>query len=126
MAERPKGLEDASADPTVEELRREQRREARHTNYVHTEGQTHGLLFGAIAFGVGGLVLGGLFGLLAFDSGSPARIVMPIIIAVFAAWVGVVYFGGRTPEVEHETMSADGRPQDGSALRNRDANDASG
>ena len=111
--DRPKGLEDAQEVPTVEDLRREQRREAAHATYVHTEGQVHGLVFGLLVFGAIGLALGALIGFLAFDSDSPARYVVPVMIAVFSAWVGVVYWGGRAPEVEHETMTAYGEPEDG-------------
>jgi hypothetical protein len=110
---RPKGLEDAHDVPSIDELRREQRREAAHTTYVHTSGQVHGLLFGALVFGFGGLVLGALIGFLAFDSDSPARVVVPAVIAVFSSWVGIVYWGGRAPEIEHETMTVYGEPEDG-------------
>lgn len=119
MAARPEDLREP-AEPTVEELRREQRHEARHTTLVNTPGQTHGLLLGGLAFGVAGLVLGALVGLVAFDSDSPARLVVPIVIAVFSTWVGVVYFGGRAPELEHETDDIYGRPEDGTSDRNDD------
>jgi hypothetical protein len=111
--DRPKGLEDAHEVPTVGELRREQRREAAHATYVHTEGQVHGLVFGALVFGAIGLALGALIGFLAFDADSPARFVVPAVVAVFSSWVGVVYFGGRTPELENETMTVYGEPEDG-------------
>ena len=101
----------------MEELRREQRREAGHTTYAHTQGQMHGALIGAVVAGVLGLGLGAIIGLLVFDSGSPARIVVPIVVAVFAGWAGLVYGGGRAPEVEHETMTIYGEPQDGSSAR---------
>ena len=110
---RPKGLEDAGAEPSVEELRREQRREASHATLAHTQGQVHGALFGAVVCGLVGLVLGAVIGFLAFDEGSPARVVVPIVVAVFAAWAGLVYFGGRTPELERETLTIYGDPQDG-------------
>lgn len=92
-----------AAEPTVDDLRREQRREAAHATYVHTRGQVHGLVFGAVVFGAIGLVLGALIGFVAFDSDSPARFVVPAIVALFSSWVGIVYWGGRAPEVEHET-----------------------
>ena len=41
----------------------------------------------------------------------------PIVVAVFAGWAGLVYGGGRGPEVEHETMTIYGEPQDGSSDR---------
>jgi len=114
---RPKGLEDAGAVPTVEELRREQRREASHASYVHTQGQVHGALVGGLVFGVIGAVLGVIIGLAAFDSDSAARFVVPVVVAVFAAWVGIVYWGGRTPELENETMTIYGEPEDGTTPR---------
>ncbi|MET0904152.1 MAG: hypothetical protein ABWZ52_12995 [Acidimicrobiales bacterium] len=115
--DRPKGLEDAHIEPTVEELRREQRREAGHTTYLHTQAQVHGALIGAVVAGLIGLGLGVIIALSVFDSGSPARVVVPVVVAVFAGWAGLVYGGGRAPEVEHETMTIYGEPQDGSSAR---------
>ena len=114
---RPKGLEDAGAEPSVEELRREQRREASHATLAHTQGQLHGALFGAAAFGLVGLVLGTVVGLVAFDADSPARFVVPAVVTVFSAWVGVVFWGGRTPEIKGETRTIYGEPEDGTSER---------
>ena len=114
---RPKGLEDAGEVPTVDELRREQRREILHTQYVHTQGQTHGAIVGGIVFGIIGLILGAVIGLVAFDGDSPARFVVPVVVTLFAGWVGVVYWGGRTPELENETMTIYGEPEDGTTPR---------
>ena len=115
--DRPRGLEDAHDDPTAEELRREQRREASEAALVHTHGQLHGAALGGIAFGAVGLVLGLIVGFLAFDGDSSARVVVPIVVTAFAAWIGVVYWGGRTPELENETMGATGEPQSGTSVR---------
>jgi hypothetical protein len=104
-------------EPSVEELRAEQREEASRTSYVHTPGQVHGALLGGLAFGLVGLVVGVLIGLFAFDADSPARVVVPIVVTVFAAWVGVVFWGGRGPEIERETTTIYGEPQDGSSDR---------
>ena len=115
--DRPKGLEDAAAEPTVEELRREQRREASHTTYVHTQGQVHGALIGALVFGLVGLGLGAIIGLAMFDAGSAARIRGP------GRRHGVRRLGRPRvrrrprPEVEHETMTIYGEPQDGTSDR---------
>lgn len=114
---RPKGLEDAHDEPTVDELRREQRREASGARYAHTEGHVHGLLGGGLVFGAIGLVLGIAIGLLFFDGDSPAPYVVAAIVTVFTAWVGVVYWGGRTPELENETMTIYGEPEDGTTPR---------
>jgi hypothetical protein len=115
--DRPKWLEDAHAEPSVEDLRREQRREAEHVTYVHTQAQVHGALIGAVVFGFIGLVLGVIIGLAMFDAGSAGRFVLPAVAVVFAAWAGVVYGGGRAPEVENETMTIYGDPEDGTSTR---------
>jgi hypothetical protein len=107
----------ARREPTVDALRQEQREEASRTSYVHTPGQMHGALLGAIVFGAIGLLIGLAIGLLAFDADSPARFVVPIVVTVFAGWAGLVYWGGRGPEVEHETDTIYGEPQDGTSDR---------
>jgi len=121
--DRPPGLEDAHEQPTVEELRREQRREASGAALAHTEGHLRGAPLGAIVFGAIGLVLGLLIGFAFFDGDSPARYVMPAVITVFAAWIGLVYWGGRTPELRNETLSATGEPQDGTTPRDPGTDD---
>ena len=103
--------------PTEAELRREQRREAGHTTYVHTQGQVHGALIGAVVFALVGLVLGIVIALALFDAGSAARFVVPVVAAVFAGWAGLVYGGGRAPEVENETRTIYGEPEDGTSER---------
>ena len=108
---------DARHEPSVEELREEQRDEAKGTAYVHTRGQVHGALLGGLVFGVVGLLVGLAIGLIAFDAGSAARVVVPAVVTVFSAWAGIVYWGGRGPEVEHETTTIYGEPQDGSSDR---------
>jgi hypothetical protein len=107
----------ARRDPSVEDLRREQRDEMQRGSYVHTPGQAHGALLGGITFGALGLIVGGAIGLLAFDAGSPARFVVPAVVTVFAAWAGIVYWGGRGPEVAQETTTIYGEPEDGSSER---------
>jgi hypothetical protein len=114
----PKYLEAEGDEPTVAELREEQRREAASMHlYNHTEAQARGGVVGSIVFGAIGLVVGIVIGLVFFDGDSPARFVVPACIAVFAGWVGVVYWGGRTPELENETMTIYGEPEDGTTLR---------
>lgn len=122
--DRPKGLEDASETPSVEELRREQRREIANVRvYNHTEAQAKGATLGAMAFGAAGLVIGLLIGFLAFDGDSPARYVVPVVVTLFAGWMGLVYWGGRTPELENETLAASGEPQDGTTPRDPGTDD---
>ncbi len=113
--DRPKGLEDADPTPTVEQLRREQRREISHVSFG-TEGQTHGAVFGSLAGLIAGTILGVLLGLLLFDDG-PARVVVPVMGALFGSVVGFVYWGGRTPELENETMTTTGLPESGTTPR---------
>jgi hypothetical protein len=119
----PKGLEDAGTVPTVDELRREQRREAAGVTYAHTEGQMHGLIGGGLVFGAIGLVLGALIGFLLFDWDSPTPYVVAVMVTVFSAWVGVVFWGGRTPELENETLNIYGEPEDGTTLRDPGTDD---
>ncbi len=119
---RPKGLEDVSGEPTVEELRREQRREMENVT-LGTEGQTRGAFFGSLAFGAVGLVLGVVVGLLLFDGDSPGRIVVPVMATLFAGVMGFVYWGGRTPELENETMSTTGEPGISSTPRSPNTDD---
>lgn len=120
--DRPKGLEDAHDPPTVSELRREQRREISHAMFG-TAGQTHGAVFGGLAGAVLGAVIGVVVGFALFDGGSPARVVVPVVVAVFASLVGFVYWGGRTPELENETMTTAGMPESGTTPRDPGTDD---
>ncbi|MFL6204368.1 MAG: hypothetical protein ACJ739_03375 [Acidimicrobiales bacterium] len=108
---------DGRRERLVEELREEQRDEAKGVTYAHTRGQARGALLGALVFGAIGLVVGAAIGLLAFDADSPARFVVPAVVAVFAAWAGLVYWGGRAPEVTDETTTIYGEPEDGTTPR---------
>lgn len=113
---RPKGLEDAGETATVSDLRREQRHEIEHVT-LGTEGQTHGAVFGGLGGAIAGAIIGLLVGLAIFDAGSPARVVAPIMGALFGSVIGLVYWGGRTPELENETMTTTGRPSGSSTPR---------
>ena len=113
---RPKGLEDTVGAPTAGELRRQQQREMRGA-ILGTEGQTHGALFGALGGAVVGAVIGVLLGLALFEASSAARVVIPIVATVAGAVIGFVYWGGRTPELENETMTATGEPGGSSTPR---------
>jgi hypothetical protein len=103
--------------PSVGELRREQRDEIEHARYVHTRGQVHGALLGGLIGVAAGLVIGLVIGFLAFDADSAGRFVAPAVTTVFAGWAGIVYWGGRGPEVEGETTTIYGAPEDGSSER---------
>ena len=115
---RPKGLEDVSGTPTVDQLRRQQHREIRRTG-LGTEAQTHGAMAGVLIGGLVGAALGVVIGWLVLSSLDTApRILLPLILgAAFGAVAMFVYLGGRAPELENETMTATGEPQIGSSPR---------
>jgi hypothetical protein len=117
---RPKGLEDASHDPSVAELRREQRREIEHVN-LGTEGQTHGAVFGSMAGVVLGALLGLAVGLVLFEGSG--QVIAPVMGGLFGSVVGLVYWGGRAPELENETMTTTGLPESGTTPRDPGTDD---
>jgi hypothetical protein len=47
-------------------------------------------------------------------------LIVLLVGAVAGSTVGVVYLGGRMPELENETMDADGRPGIGTTGRDPD------
>ncbi len=112
---RPKGLEDRP-DPTPEDLRLQQQREMQRAMFG-TEGQTHGAVLGSLGGALVGLLIGLAVGFLVFDAGSPARWVAPLLATLAGSTAGFVYFGGRTPELENETMTAAGEPGIGTTPR---------
>ncbi len=72
-------------------------------------GWIAGALLGAVvAFGIA---------LALFDADSPARIILPITGACAGSAAFFVYWGGRNPELENETMTADGQPGIGTTPR---------
>lgn len=108
-ARRPRGLDDADPVPTVDDLRRQQRREAEHIG-LGTEGQTKGAalgwLFGATVGGLLFLAIG------AVASDAPVvTIVMAVMGAAFGGVAGGVYGGSRRPELTNETLDLSGRPE---------------
>ena len=109
QARRPRGLEDAHAEPTVSDLRRQQRREAEHVG-LGTEGQTKGAALGwRVGAMAGGLLLLAI-GAVASDAGV-VKIVMALMGAAFGGVAGAVYGGSRRPELTNETLDPDGRPE---------------
>ena len=120
--DRPKGLEDAAPRPTLGDLHRQQLREG-ETITFGTEAQTRGALFGALTGAVAGAALGGLIGLLWTGSSDLTRVLIAAILLLAGSAAGFVYWGGRSPELENETMTADGRPQSGSTLRDAHTDD---
>jgi hypothetical protein len=112
---------DTGAD--VEALRDEQEDEVAHgpaaSGAVHmTTGQWRGMLLG----GAAGAVLGALLllplALIPFLDPVGARIGLVMLCGALAGTAaGGVYWGGRTPELQGETLDADGRPSHGTTLR---------
>lgn len=115
---RPKGLEDVEGPPTVDELRRQQHREIRHTG-LGTEAQFHGAMAGTLIGGLVGAGLGLLIGWFVLSSLDTApRVILSLVLGAAAGAAAMfVYLGGRTPELENETTTTTGEPQIGSSPR---------
>jgi hypothetical protein len=101
-------------------LATEQRRETEDIGIMGTDGQRTGLLVGGA---VGGLI-GGLlflpFGFISWgaDIGPGMRFVTCAVIGILVgATAGAVYWGGRVPELEGETVNADNSPGGGTSMR---------
>jgi hypothetical protein len=112
---RPRGLEDVS-QPDAADLRRQQQDEMTKVGLgspAQSKGAMGGWLIGALL----GAAVFFLVALVAFDSDSPARLILPITGACAGSAAFFVYWGGRTPELENETMTADGRPGIGTTPR---------
>lgn len=83
-----------------------------------TRGQARGLLFGAVVGGLVGLVVFLPLALIPFMEGAAARVLLVAIAGALAGGTaGALYMGGREPELEGETIDADGRPSIGTTLR---------
>lgn len=109
----------------VDSLESEQRDGADHQSWAgpgvpaSTDGQAKGLVIGSLIGGAIGLVLllplafipiGGL-------SLTGRLIVCAIAGALAGGTAGAMYLGGRLPELQGETVDADGRPSVGSTPR---------
>ncbi len=85
-----------------------------------TDAQAKGLLFGSLVGGAIGLVV--LLPLAFIPIGGLSLVGRLLICAIAGALAGgtagVMYLGGRMPELEGETVDADGRPSVGSSPRN--------
>lgn len=113
-----------SAPPSAEErLRAEQQAEAGESWVgpgvpAMTDAQAKGLVLGSV---VGGLIGALVFLPLAFiPVGLPflLRLLIAIVAGALAGGTGLsLYLGGRRPELEGETMDADGRPSVGTTMR---------
>ena len=113
--------EDVSGDPA--ELRREQRTEMDHAVGggpglpTMTQGQAKGLLAGSL---IGGAVGAVLFVPIAFiefgDLAFGWRLLVVLLAgALGGGTAGAIYLMGRVPELEGETVDADGTPSAGSS-----------
>lgn len=86
-----------------------------------TSGQWKGTVLGGLIGGLIGVVVTLPVALIPFLDSVVVRIVVVVIIGLLAgATAGAVYFGGRMPELEGETIDVDGDPSVGSSLRDPD------
>jgi uncharacterized membrane protein YeaQ/YmgE (transglycosylase-associated protein family) len=104
-------------------LRREQQDEAAEV-WVGpgAPAMTSGQLRGGVLGGLVGAVVGALvfLPLAAVPVDVPVWLrilVVAVVGAMAGATAGSLYFGGRMPELEGETLDADGRPSVGTTLR---------
>jgi hypothetical protein len=83
-----------------------------------TTGQWKGMLLGGAAGAVIGALLLLPLALVPFMDSGWARVGLVMLAGALAGMAaGGVYWGGRMPELEGETMDADGRPSSGTTLR---------
>jgi hypothetical protein len=83
-----------------------------------TRGQWQGMVLGGIAGAVIGALIALPFAFIPFMDPVGARIAVLLVAGGLAgAAAGAVYWGGRLPELEGEVTDADGRPSDGTSLR---------
>lgn len=83
-----------------------------------TNAQWKGMVLGGLAGGLIGALLFLPVALIPFIDAVIVRIVVVAIIGWLAgATAGAVYWGGRAPELEGETMDVNGRPSIGTTLR---------
>ncbi len=104
-------------------LRAQQQEEAAHIVAgpgapAMTSAQARGAVVGMV---VGGLIGAVLFLPLAFipvvDAVAVRLLLAALVGAMAGATAGGIYMGGREPELEGETVDADGRPSVGTTLR---------
>ena len=83
-----------------------------------TRGQLRGGLFGGVVGAVVGAVVFLPLAAIPVDVPVWLRILAVAVVGAMAgATAGSLYFGGRMPELEGETVDADGRPSVGTTLR---------
>ena len=117
----PKGLEGID-DPDVDDLRRQQQDEMTKVG-LGSPAQFKGAAGGWIVGALLGAAVAFVVALVIFDSGSPGRLILPITGACAGSAAFFVYWGGRNPELENETMTADGQPGIGTTPRDSHTDD---
>lgn len=120
---------DASGDPA--ELRREQRAEMDHAVGggpglpTMTQGQARGLLTGSLVGGALGALLFAPLALIEFGGLDLGWRLLVVVLAgaLGGGTAGALYLMGRVPELEGETVDADGTPSAGSSPRDPHTDD---
>lgn len=85
---------------------------------VMTSGQWKGTVLGGLLGGLVGALLLLPVALIPFMDPVAGRILLVVVVGwVAGATAGAVFWGGRTPELEHETMDVNGRPSIGTSMR---------
>jgi hypothetical protein len=113
----------------IETLRDEQEDEVAHGPgsggaFHMTTGQWRGMVLGGAAGAVIGALLLLPLALIPFLDPAAARVGLVLLCGAMAgAAAGGVYWGGRAPELEGETMDTDGHPSDGTTLRDAHTDD---
>ncbi|MBW3574977.1 MAG: hypothetical protein KY450_08940 [Actinobacteria bacterium] len=121
--DRPKYADTSDQGGRTESLESEQRREADDSWAgpavgVASDAQTKGLFVGSIVGGAIGLVLFLPLALIDFGLSTIGRLLLVGIVgALVGGTAGTLYLGGRLPELEGETVDADGEASRGSSPR---------
>lgn len=121
--DRPKYAEQPDPSGDVDALEGEQRREAGQAWAgvglpASTDAQWKGLVTGSLVGGAIGLVLLLPVAFIPFGLSLVGRLLICGIAGALAGGTaGALYLGGRLPEMEGETVDADGRPSVGSTPR---------
>lgn len=86
---------------------------------IMTGGQWQGMVVGGLLGGAIGVMVLLPVALIPFVESVGLRLLAVVVIGWLAgATAGAIYGGGRTPELEGETVDVDGRPSIGTSPRN--------
>lgn len=118
--DRPQGL-DADGPPDVADLRRQQQDEMTRTG-LGSPAQFKGAAAGWIVGAVLGALIAFAVSFAVVDS-TAGRVILTVVGACAGSAAFFVYWGGRNPELENETMTADGRPGIGTTPRDPGTDD---